>query len=92
LWEMALCMDNRIKKDSTLYPQRLKLYTEIYIGHTPTLNYNETIPMQAINVWNIDTGAAFYGKLTALDIDTKDYWQSDVVQHLYPNERGRNKN
>ncbi len=92
LWEMALTMDKRIEKHSNLYPQRLKLYEEIYIGHTPTLKYDCYEPMHAINVWNIDTGAAFYGKLTALELDTKDIYQSDVVQTLYPEEKGRNSN
>jgi serine/threonine protein phosphatase 1 len=91
LWEMALTMDKRIKKDSLSYPKRLLIYNEIYIGHTPTLNYNIEVPMQGCNVWNIDTGAGFYGKLTCLDIKTKMFWQSDVVQSLYPKEKGRNK-
>ncbi len=91
LWEMALTMDKRIEKDSPSYPKRLKLFNEIFIGHTPTLNYNVEIPMNAINVWNIDTGAAFNGKLTIMDADSKEFWQSDTVQKLYPGEKGRNK-
>jgi serine/threonine protein phosphatase 1 len=91
LWEMALTMDKRIKKDSNLYPKRLLLYNEIYIGHTPTLHYDIEIPMQGCNVWNIDTGAGFYGKLTCIDTETKEFWQSDSVQTLYANEKGRNK-
>ncbi|MBS7256219.1 metallophosphoesterase family protein [Flavobacterium branchiicola] len=91
LWEMALTMDKRIKKDSLLYPKRLLLYNEIYIGHTPTLHYDVETPMQGCNVWNIDTGAAFYGKLSCIAIETKEFWQSDVVQIFYPNEKGRNK-
>lgn len=91
LWEMALTMDRRIKKDSKLYPKRLLLYNEIFIGHTPTLHYDVYEPMQGCNVWNVDTGAAFYGKLSAIDVDTKAVWQSDVVQQLYPNEKGRNR-
>lgn len=91
LWEMALTMDKRIQKDSKFYPKRLKLYNEIYIGHTPTLNYDIEEPMNAVNVWNLDTGAGFYGKLTILDIDTKKFWQSDVVKTLYPLEQGRNR-
>lgn len=91
LWEMALTMDKRIKKDSLSYPKRLLLYNEIYIGHTPTLHYNIDIPMQGCNVWNIDTGAGFYGKLSCIDVATKAFWQSDVVQTLYPTEKGRNK-
>ncbi|MUU78781.1 metallophosphoesterase family protein [Winogradskyella endarachnes] len=91
LWEMAITMDTRIKKDSTLYPNRLKHYKEIYIGHTPTIRFHKYQPMQAVNVWNIDTGAAFTGKLSAIDIDTKQVFQSDTLMHLYPNEMGRNK-
>jgi len=90
LWEMAIVMDKRVEKHSSLYPNRLKLYSEIYIGHTPTIHYSQDIPMQGINVWNIDTGAAFTGKLTILDIDTKEFWQSDPLPTLYPAEKGRN--
>lgn len=90
LWEMAVVMDKKVKEHSALYPNRLKLYSEIYIGHTPTIHYNFDIPMQGINVWNIDTGAAFTGKLSIMDIDTKQFWQSDPLPSLYPKERGRN--
>ncbi len=91
LWEIALTMDERIKKDSLLFPQRLKMYNEIYIGHTPTTNYNVDTPMQGCNVWNIDTGAGFSGKITIIDINNKQYWQSDALPTLYPFEKGRNK-
>jgi serine/threonine protein phosphatase 1 len=92
LWEMALTMDKRVKKDSRLYPKRLKLFNRIFIGHTPTLEYEEDVPMNAVNVWNLDTGAGFYGKLSAMDIHSGEIWQSDPVRELYPNEKGRNKN
>jgi serine/threonine protein phosphatase 1 len=91
LWEMAVIADSRISKKNILYPKRLLLYDEIYIGHTPTTNYDVGTPMHKCNVWNVDTGAAFQGMLTVLDADSKQFWQSDVVQQLYPNEKGRNK-
>ena len=91
LWEMALTMNVQLEKDSILYPNRLKHYEEIYIGHTPTINYDSDIPMNAINIWNIDTGAAFTGKLSAINIITKEVFQSDEVHSLYPDEIGRNK-
>ncbi len=91
LWEMALAMDKNIQKDSKIYPKRLKLFNELFIGHTPTTDYDSDVPMNAVNIWNVDTGAAFHGKLTVLDTDTKEFWQSDVVQKFYPNEKGRNK-
>ncbi len=91
LWEMALAVDDRIPRDSKRYPKRLLLYPEIFIGHTPTTNYDIPVPMQAANVWNVDTGAAFYGRISALDVNTKQYWQSDTAKSFYPDEEGRNK-
>ncbi|MGX5818904.1 metallophosphoesterase family protein [Chitinophaga lutea] len=90
LWEMALAMDERIHQDSKLYPKRLKHFNEIYIGHTPTVNYDEVRPMHACNIWNVDTGAAFYGPLSAIEVHTKTVFQSEPPQLLYPGERGRN--
>lgn len=91
LWEMTLGLDKSISKESLIYPKRLKHYHEIYIGHTPTTNFSVDVPMNAVNVWNVDTGAAFKGKITGMDIDTKTYLQSDPVYSLYPDEKGRNK-
>jgi serine/threonine protein phosphatase 1 len=91
MWEMALTMDKRIKTVPALFPRRLKLFREIYIGHTPTIYYAIEKPMQGCNVWNVDTGAAFTGRLTAMDIDTKVFWQSDRLKDLYAGESGRNR-
>ena len=91
LWELALATDLNLKRDSKFFPRRLRIFREIYIAHTPTTNYDMEIPMQAQNVWNIDTGAAFKGRLTALDVLSKEFWQSHTVWKLYPNEKGRNK-
>lgn len=90
LWESALALDSSIPRDSIYYPKRLTLYDEIYIGHTPVSKINETIPIQKACVWNIDTGAAFKGPLTIMDIDTKEFWQSEPLNDLYFNEKGRN--
>lgn len=90
LWEMALCLDPNLSKDDPRYPNRLKLYKEIFIGHTPTSRLDSTKPIHAANIWNVDTGAAFKGPLTALCVETKEIWQSDPLPDLYPNEEGRN--
>lgn len=62
-------------------------FNEIFIGHTPTCKYDlgivvESLPQSSGGVWNIDTGAGANGKLTIMDIDTKEYWQSDLVTTL----------
>lgn len=90
LWETAMAIDPLLTITDKLYPRRFKQYKEIYIGHTPVTHFNFTTPVNFANVWNIDTGAAFLGKITALDIDTKEFWQSDCVYEFYPNEKGRN--
>jgi len=90
LWECAYALDPTLKSTDKRYPERLKLYHEIYIGHTATTRFGEIDPIQGGNLWNIDTGAAFYGKLTAMNIETKEIIQSDVVMDLYPGEKGRN--
>ncbi|QTE22114.1 metallophosphoesterase family protein [Polaribacter cellanae] len=91
LWEMALVANHKIDEDSPFYPKRIQHYKEIFIGHTPTTNFGKTKPINALNIWNIDTGAAFKGKITAMNIDTKEFVQSDNLPDLYPNEKGRNK-
>lgn len=65
-------------------------FSEIFIGHTSTTNWKTTEPMFAGGVINLDQGAGWVGKLTIMNIDTKEYWQSDNVKELYPNYRGRN--
>ena len=90
LWEMVLAMDTSLTPSDHAYPDRLKLFNEIYIGHTPTTRIGETKPMNLANLWNIDTGAAFKGPISLVDIESKQVWQSDPVHELYPQETGRN--
>ncbi len=90
LWETALALDENLDKNDPLYPKRFNLYKEIFIGHTPLSRIGKNIPVKKANIWNIDTGAAFKGPLTMMDIDTNEFWQSDPLPYLYPNEKGRN--
>ncbi|MEY4382504.1 MAG: hypothetical protein RI995_46 [Bacteroidota bacterium] len=90
LWETALALDKNLNATDVAYPKRLTLYNEIFIGHTPVSRIGKTSPVQMANVWNVDTGAAFRGPLTIMDVDSKAYWQSENLDVLYPNEKGRN--
>ncbi len=89
LWEVATILEE-VKTHTDYEDTRLGLYREIYIGHTPTIHFDSDIPINAINLWNVDTDAAFTGKLTILDVATKQFWQSDPLPELYPGEKGRN--
>ncbi|SDR83301.1 serine/threonine protein phosphatase 1 [Gillisia sp. Hel1_33_143] len=90
LWETALALGETISKDHKYYPKRFLLFKEIFIGHTPVTRVGEDKPLNFANIWNVDTGAAFKGKLSAIDIKSKEIWQSDKVFTLYPEEQGRN--
>ncbi|WP_340066344.1 metallophosphoesterase family protein [Ascidiimonas aurantiaca] len=90
LWETALALDPLISVNDDRYPRRFLHYKEIYIGHTPVTRIGKSIPVNAANVWNVDTGAAYRNPLTILDTQTKQFWQSDPVYTFYPNEKGRN--
>lgn len=90
LWEMVLSMDEELEPGDSYYPRRLEHFSEIYIGHTPVTRIGKTRPYNKANIWNVDTGAAFRGPVSAIDVGTKEVYQSDPVHTFYPDEQGRN--
>lgn len=56
LWELACSVS--LPKTDKYYPNRLKLYNEIYIGHTPTTRLGTDKPLIINGVANVDTGRA----------------------------------
>ncbi len=60
----------------------LKAYRNIYIGHSPTTKSGTDQPMKVLNIINMDTGAAkcTNGRLTIMNLDTQEYWQSDQTE------------
>jgi serine/threonine protein phosphatase 1 len=65
-------------------------FDEIFVGHTATtFMCNSDKPQHKCNVWLLDTGAGWNGKLTIMDVDTYEYWQSDSATILYPKGHGR---
>lgn len=63
--------------------KKLSEYDEIYIGHTSTWSWSQE-PAKLCNVWCMDQGGGWEGKLSIIDIDTKEFWQSDLAPDLYP--------
>jgi serine/threonine protein phosphatase 1 len=57
----------------------LTKFSQIFIGHTATTRWNTTSPMNAFEITNLDTGAGHNGKLTIMEIGTKEFWQSDLI-------------
>lgn len=58
-------------------------YEDIFVGHTTTQFYNSSIPLRFCNVWAMDTGAGWSGRLTVMNVDNHLYWQSDPTPALY---------
>jgi len=88
LWDRSLC-NLALKLKTVGKERRLGKFDEIYIGHTPTIRWGDTAPVKACNVWMMDTGAAWDGRLSIMNINTKQYFQSDPVWKLYPGIKGR---
>lgn len=68
-------------------PEKFKVmqpYLQIYIGHSPTTKSGTDQPIHILNITNMDTGAAKgnNGRITIMDLDSKEYWQSDQVDHI----------
>lgn len=94
MYEVALY--HEVMKRVNDIDNKFSLYNEIFIGHTTTqykLNWRfpdyGTNPIHATNLWNLDTGAGWSGKLSIMNVETKEFWQSDLVTELYKGERGR---
>jgi serine/threonine protein phosphatase 1 len=85
LWKKAMCCADGSKLKTA------DNFDTIFIGHTTTTAWKTDQPLYKGGIWNLDTGAGWSGKLTIMDIDTKEYFQSDSVEGLYPDDVGRRK-
>jgi len=89
-----LCWDRRLFETACYRqydlgnPAPLTGYSAVFIGHTATDSFSLE-PVHACEVWNLDQGAGWSGKLTLMDVETLAYWQSDAVPSLYPGIMGR---
>ena len=89
---LTMLIDRSLWKDAQElhFDQRYRLYEHIFIGHTPTLRMNASKPVTINHITNTDTGAGFTGSLSIMNVDTLEFWQSDPLPMLYPDEKGRN--
>lgn len=69
-------------------------FSEIYIGHSPTIRWEQDDPITALNITNLDTGAGHKGRLTIMELPSttkpgtsaagnNQFWQSDPLPQLY---------
>lgn len=82
-WDRELWTDALLQLAENLYrpePKPFYIKTEfrnIFIGHTRTLHWKTDRPMKAFNIYNLDTGSAGRGRLTIMNTETKEWFQSD---------------
>lgn len=89
IWDRMLFMDvvraRKNSKDISISP-----YRNVFVGHTTTSQIQPDLtPFHYQGFWNIDQGAGWEGKLTVVDIDTDEWWQSELSSSYYPNVKGR---
>jgi serine/threonine protein phosphatase 1 len=78
LWNAALGWESSTKEHPFKNKDNFK---EIYIGHSPTLMWDVSVPMKAANIWNLDTGCGKwkFAKLSAVEINSKKIYQSEKI-------------
>jgi serine/threonine protein phosphatase 1 len=54
-------------------------FNKIYLGHSSTIIWGIDKPMKAGNIYNLDTGSSKSGRLTIMDVNTHQFWQSTKV-------------
>lgn len=93
LWDRELIQNAYRLHVHSNYDPNIKMdnrFKEIFVGHTTTQWWNNNCtPICYSGVWDLDTGCGWSGKLTIMNIDTHEFWQSDKVPSLYPNVKGR---
>ena len=84
LWEGAIEHAALMKEGGTKEAYLIKEpFSKIFIGHTSTNQLGTDQPVFLDKIINLDTGAGHRGRLTIMDVETKEYWQSDLVSDLY---------
>jgi len=85
LWDRTLARTalNFYQSETSI---KLTTFSEVYLGHTP-IPYES--PVKACEIWLMDTGAGWSGRLALMEINTKEVFMSDPVTELYPGAKGR---
>jgi serine/threonine protein phosphatase 1 len=66
-------------------PADVNNFSEVFIGHSQTPKYvGHDKPLNLFHLWNIDQGCKSQGRLTLMNVETKEFFQSDLVFTLYP--------
>lgn len=87
LWDRKLAQrakDNHVESEK----KKLTTFENVFVGHTPVIAPQ---PVQYCEVWMMDTGAGWHGRLSMMNVETGESFVSDPVTDLYPGIEGRRK-
>jgi len=85
-WDRSLLAGAKSANSTRTEFNATKGFKNVYLGHTATKSH---LPEKYGNLWIVDSGCGWHGKLTALDVETEEYYQSDYSKNHYPDEKGR---
>jgi serine/threonine protein phosphatase 1 len=80
LYSLAKTYHQQKRKIPVSFKDTGIIIDEIFIGHSTTRNFK---PDFVSNLINVDTGIKCGGKLTLMDVDTKQYIQSKNTEYYY---------
>lgn len=80
--KMDLMWSRRLKQMPWLC-EEIQDFSEVFVGHT-TVWRESRVPLQIGRVTFMDTGGGWEGKLSMMNVDTREVFQSDLVSELYP--------
>lgn len=89
MWDRDLICNAQKKGHNRKDYKMQSIYAEIFVGHTTTGHFKTYEPVKFCEISDLDTGGGWEGKLTIMNLDTREYWQSDFVKTLYPDSDGR---
>ena len=81
-WDRSLVLT---AMENEQYDQNFTEFKEIFVGHTPTQFIKEELPKRFSNLWMLDTGVYISGKLTIMNIESKEFWQSTAKSYKTKN-------
>ncbi|MDO8604023.1 MAG: metallophosphoesterase [bacterium] len=58
-------------------------FDTVFVGHTSIWKTSQ-VPLKSGNVWFLDSGGGWEGKLSLMNVDTEEVFQSDLLEELYP--------
>jgi len=64
-------------------PVTIPGFEKVFVGHSTTWKDSE-VPVLRGNVWCMDQGGGWEGKLSLMNVDTEEVFQSDKLSDIYP--------